>query len=56
MDNSSNQTQEAQSTFVTSLAWVFIVLSGFITLISIAQNIMISTMFPTDQMHAPAMH
>jgi len=35
----------SKSTFVTTLAWVFIVLSGFATLISIAQNIMIQTMF-----------
>ena len=34
-----------KSTFVTTLAWVFIVLSGLATLMSIAQNIMIQTMF-----------
>jgi hypothetical protein len=55
MDNTSNQVQSARSSFVTVLAWVFIVLSGFTTLIAIAQNIMISTMFSADQMEA-AMH
>lgn len=38
---------EAQhrSTFVTVVAWIFIVLSGFSTLISILQNIMLFTVF-----------
>jgi len=35
----------SKSNFVTVLAWVFIVLSGFATLISVAQNIMVQTMF-----------
>lgn len=34
-----------RSTFVTVLAWVFIVLSGFSTLISILQNILLFTVF-----------
>ena len=34
-----------RSSFVTVLAWVFIVLSGFSTMISILQNIMVWTMF-----------
>jgi hypothetical protein len=41
-----------RSAFVTGLAWVFIVLSGFATLISILQNVMIYTLFPVDQMHS----
>ena len=46
-----------RSTFVTVVAWIFIVLSGFGTVISILQNIMIQTMFNDPQMeqalHAP---
>ena len=38
-----------RSTFVTVLAWIFIVLSGFSTLVAIAQNIMISVVFPTPE-------
>lgn len=54
MDN-KNQTPTPRSSFVTVLAWIFIVLSGFSTLIAIAQNVMINTMFPVDQMQV-AMH
>lgn len=36
---------QPQSTFVTVLAWIAIVLSGFSTLISILQNIMLHTVF-----------
>jgi hypothetical protein len=39
-----------RSTFVTVVAWLFIALSGFTTLIGILQNIVINTMFPLDQM------
>ena len=55
MDNTPNQVQAARSSFVTALAWVFIGLSGFATLIAIAQNVMINTIFPVDQMEV-AMH
>jgi hypothetical protein len=41
-----------RSAFVTAVAWVFVALSGFATLISILQNVMIYTFFPVDQMHA----
>jgi len=41
-----------RSAFVTAIAWVFIALSGFATLISILQNVMIYTFFPADKMHA----
>ena len=34
-----------QSTFVTVFAWIFIALSGFGTVISILQNIMVQTVF-----------
>jgi len=39
-----------RSTFVTVVAWIFIVLAGFTTAIGILQNIMINTVFPLDQM------
>jgi hypothetical protein len=39
-----------RSGFVTALAWIFIALAGFATLISILQNIMIALMFPVDEM------
>jgi len=41
-----------RSAFVTAVAWVFIALAGFATLISLLQNIMVWTFFPVDQMHA----
>ncbi len=37
-----------RSTFITALAWTFIVMAGFASLIAVAQNIMIQLMFPTD--------
>ncbi len=40
-----NQSQELRSTFVTVVAWIFIVISGFMTFIGIAQNLMVMTMF-----------
>jgi hypothetical protein len=39
-----------RSGFVTALAWVFIVLSGFSTMISVLQNAMVWTMFHPPQM------
>lgn len=39
----------ARSTFVTVVAWIFIFFSGFGTLISILQNIMIQTVFNTSE-------
>lgn len=40
-----------RSTFVTAVAWVFIALAGFATLISLLQNILVWTVFPVDEMH-----
>ncbi|MFT3761341.1 MAG: hypothetical protein QM761_01780 [Pseudoxanthomonas sp.] len=40
---------QQRSTFVTVLAWIFIVLSGFSTVISILQNIMIFTVFRSPE-------
>jgi hypothetical protein len=39
-----------RSTFVTVVAWIFTVISGFMTMISILQNIMVQTMFDNPQM------
>lgn len=46
-----------RSTFVTVLAWVFIGLAGFVTLISILQNIMLQLVFAPAmaQAHLPPM-
>ena len=41
---------QAQSTFVTVLAWIFIALSGLGTFIALLQNIVINTVFPFEQM------
>lgn len=54
MQDQTIQPQSARSNFITVLAWIFIVLAGFITLISILQNIMISAMPPFDKMQAQA--
>ncbi len=43
-------TPPQRSNFVNVLAWIFIILGGFATFMSILQNIMIQTMFPKEQM------
>lgn len=43
-------TPPQRSNFINVLAWIFIVLGGFATFMSILQNIMIRTMFPKEQM------
>lgn len=40
---------ESRSTFVTVLAWIFIVGAGFTSLISVIQVIMVSSMFSGDE-------
>jgi hypothetical protein len=45
----------SRSSFVTVLAWVFIVLAGFATLMSLFQNVMLALVFPADEMRT-AMH
>lgn len=50
MDTQTDSAVRAKSTFVTVLAWIFIVLSGFATLIGVLQNIMIQTMFNDPKM------
>ena len=43
-----------RSNFVTVLAWIFIVLAGFATLVSIMQNIMVWLIFPVAEMRGAA--
>ena len=43
--------QSKKSTFVNTLAWLFIILAGFGTLISILQNVMIYVTLPADEMN-----
>lgn len=43
-----------RSTFVTVLAWVFIGLAGFATLISVLQNVMLQWLFLPAMQHAQA--
>ena len=43
--------QQNKQSFIDTLAWIFIVLAGFATLISLLQNIMISVMFPAEEMN-----
>jgi len=53
--NNSTGTTANRSAFVTGLAWTFIALGGFATLIALLQNIMLTLMFPMDEMRS-AMH
>ena len=46
---------QARSSFVTVVAWIFIVMSGMSTLISILQNVMINTMFPSQVLDDPSL-
>ena len=41
-----------RSSFVTVIAWIFIVISGFMTFISLLQNILINTVFPLDKLQS----
>ncbi len=47
-------TNQQRSIFVTVLAWIFIVFSGFGTAISILQNIMIQTIFRSSEFNQAA--
>ena len=42
-------TSYRRSVFVTSLAWIFIVLAGLASIISILQNIVLFAMIPPDK-------
>lgn len=46
----NNQNPE-QSVFVTVVAWLFIIISGFAAFITLLQNIMFHFVFQTDKMH-----
>ena len=48
------ETPGGRSGFVTGLAWTFIGLSGFATLIAVLQNVMLSVMLPPEALQAPA--
>jgi len=48
----SSSASERRSGFVTALAWIFIVLAGFSTFISVLQNIMLTVMFSTEEFGA----
>jgi hypothetical protein len=39
------------STFVTVVAWIFIVIAGFTTVISVLQNIMLNMIFPIGEIN-----
>lgn len=39
-----------KSVFVTIVAWIFIIITGFTTLISILQNIMLQVIFNQEEM------
>jgi hypothetical protein len=39
-----------RSGFVTGLAWTFIALAGFSTVIAVLQNIMLALMFPSEEL------
>ena len=51
IDSPTSAVEIQRSTFVTVLAWIFIILAGFSTLISALQNVMLSYMIPMDQMN-----
>jgi hypothetical protein len=51
---SPNVASAARSSFVTGLAWTFIVMAAFSTFVAVLQNIMIALMFPIDEMRAAA--
>jgi len=45
---------QLRSTFVSVVAWLFIILSGFSSLIALAQNLMLHLAFPLDKMKEQA--
>jgi hypothetical protein len=51
LSTAQEQLEPPKSTFVTVVAWIFIILAGFSTFISMLQNIMIQTMLSTTEMH-----
>lgn len=51
MENHNTDHTIPKSSFVTVLAWIFVVLSGFATFGSLIQNIIIHAVMPYDKMH-----
>jgi len=50
--NENSMSAHPRSGFVTAIAWIFIALAGFATLISLLQNIMVNLLFPLEEMRA----
>jgi hypothetical protein len=50
MSDLADSQQPTRSSFVTVLAWVFLVITGFTTCISVLQNVMITFFFPVNEM------
>lgn len=50
MNQTDAPTQPQRSSFVTVVAWIFIILTGFATCISLLQNVMITLFFHVDDM------
>lgn len=48
--------EKQRSTFITVVAWIFIVITGFGTLMTLLQNIMIATIFPMAEMQEAMTH
>jgi NADH:ubiquinone oxidoreductase subunit 6 (subunit J) len=48
--NNGPTAEAERSSFVTGVAWTFIALAGFATLIALLQNIMLSVMMPAEEM------
>jgi hypothetical protein len=48
----SDSTAVTRSGFISALAWSFIILAGMATVITLLQNIMITLMFPMEEMRA----
>jgi hypothetical protein len=51
VQNQTGLAPVARSSFVTVVAWIFIVLAGLTTFISLLQNVMIGFMLPLDDVH-----
>lgn len=50
--NAPSEAPAPRSSFVTSLAWTFIVLAGFATTISVLQNVMVNLTFPMEEIRS----
>ena len=50
--NRPGEAAAPRSSFITGLAWISIVVAGFATLLSLLQYIMVSLMFPVEEIRA----